>query len=156
MKLFSYLLRIPVPWVYVLTYLIALIPQFIFPVHIHSEKVVLIIRLAGTALFIIGLLIAAWSLLIFRKARTTTTPGEKSAKLIRTGPYRVTRNPMYISLLLAYTGEAGFLVHVWPVIFLPLIFSYVNFIVIPVEEERLKADYGEDYLKFCEEVPRWL
>jgi protein-S-isoprenylcysteine O-methyltransferase Ste14 len=153
---FKILLKIPVPWVFVLTYIIALIPQFIFPVSVHSTKVLTFVKVTGGILFAVGAFFAAWSLIIFRKANTTTTPGEKSVKLIMSGPYRISRNPMYVSLILAYFGEAGLLAQVWPVILLPLTITYINWIVIPVEETVLTNDFKDDYTNYCKSVHRWL
>jgi len=99
------------------------------------------IKIAGGILFALGAVFAAWSLIIFRKAPTTTTPGESSKKLVTWGPYRFTRNPMYVSLTLAYLGEAGMLSQFWPVLVLPFMLAYVNQIVIPLEEGILKRDY---------------
>ena len=150
------LLKIPVPWVFVLGYLAGLIPQFIFPVAIYSKAVLSVIKIIGVSFFLIGALIASWSLIIFRKARTTTTPGESSNKLVISGPYRYSRNPMYVSLTLAYLGEAGLLVQFWPIISLILVLIYINWTVIPLEEEVLKGDYREEYTKYCASVRRWL
>ena len=72
------------------------------------------------------------------------------------GPYRISRNPMYVSLTLAYLGEAGFLSQLWPVMLLPLTLAYVNLIVIPLEEEVLKGDFKEEYENYCTRVHRWL
>jgi protein-S-isoprenylcysteine O-methyltransferase Ste14 len=100
--------------------------------------------------------IAGRSLLIFHKARTTTVPGRASAKLVTWGPYRISRNPMYVGLTLAYLGEAGLLKQLWPVIVLPLVLAYINSIVIPVEEARLKEVLGEDYGHYCSRTRRWI
>jgi protein-S-isoprenylcysteine O-methyltransferase Ste14 len=155
-KLYNLLLHIPVPWVFILSFLVGLVPQIIFPIHIHSQKAILIIKIAGIALFAIGAFFAAWSLIIFHKASTTTTPGEISKKLITSGPYRFTRNPMYISLVLAYLGEAGFLVQTWPLLVLPLTLAYINWIVIPIEEDLLKKEFKEDFKNYCKRVHRWI
>jgi protein-S-isoprenylcysteine O-methyltransferase Ste14 len=151
-----FLLYIPVPWVYVLTYLTSLVPQYFWPVVIQSHKAITTIKIAGVVLFVIGAFYAGWGLLIFHRAQTTTTPGETSKKLVMSGPYRLSRNPMYVGLILAYLGEAGLLAQVWPVIFIPLIFSYVNWIVIPLEETVLKGDFGAEYENYCKRVHRWL
>lgn len=150
------LLHIPVPWVFILTYLLGLVLQLIFPFNILSQEASFIIKIIGIILFALGAFFASWSLIIFRKARTTTTPGESSKKLVTNGPYQLTRNPMYASLILAYVGEAGFLSQSWPVFVLPLILAYVNWIVIPFEEGILKKDFKEEYENYCNYVSRWL
>jgi protein-S-isoprenylcysteine O-methyltransferase Ste14 len=94
-------------------------------------------------------------LIIFHKANTTTTPGEISKKLVVSGPYRLTRNPMYVCLTLAYLGEAGFLNQIWPLLVLPLTLAYINWIVIPLEEDLLKNEFKEEYENYCTRVNRW-
>jgi protein-S-isoprenylcysteine O-methyltransferase Ste14 len=111
--------------------------------------------IVGAVLFIIGAAIAGWGLLTFRRARTTTVPGKASSNLVTWGPYRFTRNPMYVGLIVAYLGEAGILRQIWPVVLLPLTVAYVNWIVIPVEETTLRAVFGAEYDRYRARVPRW-
>ncbi|NVO19579.1 MAG: isoprenylcysteine carboxylmethyltransferase family protein [Bacteroidetes bacterium] len=155
-NLIKILLKIPVPWVFILTYLLGLAFQFIFPTHILSPDYLIYIKILGGILFLLGVTLASWSLIIFSKAQTTTTPGESSRKLVTYGPYRFSRNPMYVSLTLAYLGEAFFLIQLWPVIFLPLMLAYVTRVVIPLEEEILARDLKEEYNSYSARVSRWL
>lgn len=150
------LLKIPVPWVYVLAYLVGVALQFILPTRFISPEKHTAVKIVGAGIFLVGALFAGWSLLIFRKARTTTTPGETSQKLIVKGPYRISRNPMYVSLLMAYLGEAGLLVQVWPLVVLPLLLVYVNNVVIPLEEDILRKDFPDEYEKYSARVRRWI
>jgi protein-S-isoprenylcysteine O-methyltransferase Ste14 len=153
---FKILLRIPVPWVFILTYLVGLALHFIFPFRILSGTELISAKIGGVVLFAIGAFFAAWSLLIFHKASTSTTPGEISKKLVTYGPYRLTRNPMYVSLILAYIGEAGFLTQLWPVIVLPFMLYYLNQVVIPLEEDILNKEFGKEYNDYCNQVRRWI
>lgn len=152
----NFLLRVPVPWVFVLAYLVGAGLQHLLPVTVVSPKAVQVGMLGGVVLFAAGALFASWSLIIFQKARTTTTPGEVSAVLVTWGPYRFTRNPMYVSLILAYLGEAGILTQVWPLFVLPFTVAYVNWIVIPVEEGRLKEVFQDSYEHYRARVRRWM
>lgn len=149
------LLRIPVPWVFVLTYLIGAGLEHALPLRASNGKLPGL-RVAGGALFGIGAIIAGWGLLTFRRARTTTVPGEASSRLVTWGPYRFSRNPMYVGLSVAYLGEAGILGQIWPLIFLPLTVAYVNWIVIPVEESKLSEVFNEEYDHYRKKVRRWL
>jgi protein-S-isoprenylcysteine O-methyltransferase Ste14 len=106
--------------------------------------------------FLIGAAVAAWGLLVFRKARTTTVPGKSSTAVVTAGPYRFSRNPMYCGLIIAYLGEAGLLVQLWPLIVLPFVVAYLNWIVIPVEESRLQEDFGAEYEQYRARVHRWI
>lgn len=153
---FRLLLKVPVPWVYVLAYLFGLVFHLFYPLHFVSPEKTTPAIVAGVTLFGVGAIVASWSLLIFKRAKTTTTPGESSKQLILKGPYRFSRNPMYVSLLLAYLGEAAFLNQIWPVIVLPLLLAYIDRIVIPLEEGVLANDFGKQYTDYCKTVGRWI
>jgi protein-S-isoprenylcysteine O-methyltransferase Ste14 len=150
-----FLLHIPVPWVFVLNYLLGIPlerihPRVISPQGAHDSTI------AGALLFAIGAVIAGWGLILFRTARTTTVPGRSSAQLVTSGPYRFTRNPMYVGLSLAYLGEAGLLHQMWPAILLPLTIAYVNWTVIPVEEAKLDEVFPDQYRDYRSRVGRWI
>jgi protein-S-isoprenylcysteine O-methyltransferase Ste14 len=151
----QYLMRVPVPWVFVLAYLLGAALQSLRRPALSPEAARLS-TIAGWTLFALGCVIAAWGLLLFHRARTTTVPGRTSAQLVTSGPYRFTRNPMYIGLTLAYLGEAGLLHQIWPVILLPLVRAYLNWTVIPVEEARLTEVFPEQYAGYRLRVRRWL
>lgn len=154
-KPFHLLLRIPVPWVFLLTYLIGAALEHALPLC-SGKCAPPGVSAAGGVLFVIGAAIACWGLLTFRRARTTTVPGQASSQLVTWGPYRFSRNPMYVGLILAYLGEAGILRQIWPVILFPLTVAYVNWIVIPVEESKLKEVFPEEYDQYRARVRRWL
>ena len=63
---------------------------------------------------------------------------------------------MYVGLSIAYLGEAGILHQLAPVILLPLMIVYLNQVVIPLEEERLRAVFGDEYERYRARVRRWL
>ena len=149
------LLRVPVPWVFVLCYLLGVALEHFHhtPVSALGDKLALT---AGYILFIAGAIIAGWGLFLFRSAGTTTVPGRLSAQFVRSGPYRFTRNPMYVGLTLAYLGEAGLLRQAWPLATLPLVLAYVNWIVIPLEEAKLTQVFGSQYRFYKTQVRRWL
>lgn len=150
-----FLLKIPVPWVFVLTYLLGVALELILRPQskLQTQPGV---SIAGGGLFAIGAAIAGWGLLTFRRARTTTVPGQASSQFVTWGPYRFTRNPMYVGLIAAYLGEAGILRQFWPVVLLPLTIAYVNWTVIPVEEAKLKEVFGGDYDLYRARVRRWI
>lgn len=147
------LIHIPVPWVFVLSYLIGAGIEHFVPT---GAKTLHGLNAAGGVLFLFGAVIAGWGLLIFHKQRTTTTPGMRSSKLVTWGPYRFTRNPMYVGLVLAYLGEAGLLKQAWPVVLLPLTVAYVNYVVIPLEEARLHEVFPGEYEQYRSKVRRWI
>jgi protein-S-isoprenylcysteine O-methyltransferase Ste14 len=150
-----FLLRVPVPWVFALFYALGVVLEVILPTPLHDRHVPLW-KLAGEILFVVGAAIAGWGLLTFRRARTTTVPGNVSSQLVTWGPYRFTRNPMYVGLTLAYLGESGILQHVWPIVLLPAVLMYVNGTVIPLEESTLQEVFGDTYEHYRKRVRRWI
>jgi protein-S-isoprenylcysteine O-methyltransferase Ste14 len=149
-----FLLHVPVPWVFVLTYLLGVVLERVHQSTL-SPTAALVSTKAGAVLFAVGAVIAGWGLVLFRKARTTTVPGKLSGKLVTWGPYRFTRNPMYVGLVLAYLGEAGLLKQIWPVVLLPLTIAYINWTVIPVEEAKLEEAFPDEYKQYRLQVRRW-
>jgi protein-S-isoprenylcysteine O-methyltransferase Ste14 len=149
------LMRVPVPWVFILAYLVGVGLEFAYPSH-TGKKPLHAVSLAGGVLFIIGAAIAAWSLVLFFRVRTTTVPGRISRNLVMRGPYRFSRNLMYVGLVVAYLGEAGILKQARPILFLPLTVAYLNWIVIPVEEARLTEAFGTVYEQYRARVRRWI
>ena len=147
------LLRVPVPWMYVITYLAGVGLELIFR-RGHPNSTV--ITRIGIAVFAVGSVIAGWGWSLFRRAHTTTTPGEASTTFVTSGPYRFSRNPMYVGLAIAYLGEAAILNQIWPVALWPLVIAYVNWVVIPVEERRLEDVFGAEYRRYRAAVRRWL
>jgi protein-S-isoprenylcysteine O-methyltransferase Ste14 len=154
--LVSPVMRVPVPWVFILVYLAGVTVQHFLPIVIPSADLAWIIRVSGFVFVGVGIAIAFSALGIFRKTKTTTVPHETPSTLVISGPYRFTRNPMYVGLTLIYLGVAGTRNEIWPVILLPLLLAYVNFLVIPVEEKNLRGVFGDEYQKYGERVGRWL
>jgi protein-S-isoprenylcysteine O-methyltransferase Ste14 len=148
-------LHVPVPWVFVLAYLLGVIPEHFFHRTI-SPTAALVSTVAGAVVFAVGAVIAGWGLVLFRKANTTTVPGRLSGKLVTWGPYRFTRNPMYVGLVLAYLGEAGLMKQIWPVVLLPFVVAYLNWTVIPLEEAKLDEVFPDEVIQYRLRVRRWL
>jgi len=153
---FRLVMRIPVPWVFVLVYLIGVALEHVWPVSLGSDVRGRVTTAVGAVLFAVGVLIAVWGLVTFHRARTTTVPGESSSRLVTWGPYRFSRNPMYVGLTIAYLGEAFLQRHVWPGALLPLVLAYVNWAVIPVEQARLTEVFAAEYAAYQRQVRRWL
>jgi protein-S-isoprenylcysteine O-methyltransferase Ste14 len=150
-----FLLHVPVPWVFVLNYLLGVAVERMYP-RVISPQAAQMSMIAGAVLFAVGAVLAGWGLVLFRNAKTTTVPGKSSAHLVTSGPYRFTRNPMYVGLTLAYLGEAGLLKQFWPAILLPLTIAYVNRTVIPVEEAKLEEVFAGAYQQYRSRVRRWI
>lgn len=147
-------IHLPVPWAYVLVYLLGIPLGWRWPIHLSLYDRAGV-PFAGVGIFALGAAIAGWGWIIFRKAGTTRVPGRLSSQLVTWGPYRFTRNPMYLGMAIAYVGEALIQKHVWPLLLLPLVIAFVNWVVIPVEQENMRAAFGEQYIEYQRRVRRW-
>ena len=152
---FRPLLRVPVPWVFVLTYVAGVAMEHAWPLA-SGRGGDASGGIAGSVVFLAGSIVAGWGLFLFHRERTTTVPGRTSSKLVTRGPYAFSRNPMYVGLTLAYLGEAGLLRQWWPVILLPLTLAYVKGVVIPLEEAQLKQVFQGEYEAYRARVRRWV
>ncbi len=148
-------MRIPVPWVFVLAYVSGVVLQAFIPIP-FAPDVRDVARATGFILLSAGVALATWALTIFRKTHTTTIPGKTSSQLVTWGPYRFSRNPMYVSLTVAYLGEAGILGQVWPLLPLVLTLLYLNRTLVPFEEAQLEDTFGAAYAQYRANVRRWL
>ena len=153
-KLARTLLRVPVPWVFVLTYLVGAGLEAAF--HIGGFlRDYNILTPTGSAVFVLGAALAAWGWLIFHRARTTRVPGETSTTLVTWGPYRFPESNVRRSRC-CLSRRGWYLHQVMPVILLPLTIAYLNQAVIPLEEERLHTAFGAQYERYGKKVRRWL
>lgn len=123
------------PWVYVLLYLAGVGLGRAF--HFRALSARPLVGDVSLAVFLAGAALAAWGWLTFRHAKTTRVPGQVSTTLVTWGPYRFSRNPMYVGLAAAYLGEAGMLRQTGPILVLPLVLAYLNWVVIPLEDKEI-------------------
>ena len=105
----------------------------------------------------IGFALGGWTLKLFTKyGNGTPAPWDPPRKLVITGPYRYSRNPMITGALLLLLAEA-LLFHSWPIATWMILFFVGNAIYFPlVEEKGLEKKFGDEYLKYKARVPRWI
>ena len=129
------------------------LPPLWFPQHF--DAVADVVKFAAIAL---GLLTALLGVIQFRRAQTTVDPRspEKSASLVTGGIYRFSRNPMYVGFVLWLLALSLQLEQLWSLALIPIFAGYMNRFQIKPEEQMLAAHFGNDYLDYCERVPRWL
>ena len=111
---------------------------------------------AGTMLILAGLATIASGLLTFFRARTAIMPHHPASRLVTHGPYRFTRNPMYLGMTLLYAGLALRLNMAWPFLLLPLVLFTLVRLVVRREERYLATEFGEEYEEYRRRVRRWI
>jgi protein-S-isoprenylcysteine O-methyltransferase Ste14 len=127
-------------WLYPLPF----VPPFIFHIWI------------GAFLFIIALLLIRWSATTFRRAGTQVLISKTPTTVVTTGPYRFSRNPIYLALFLVLIAVAIGFDNLWAVAALAIFYFVIRFGVISREEIFLEHKFGSAYLAYKAHVRRWL
>jgi len=129
---------------------------WLWPVHLGPPGAVLALRVAGGLLIAVGLALPLWAAATFHGVGTTVNPTRPTTALAFGGPYRFTRNPMYLGLALLSTGVALVANALWPLLALPFVLWIVRRMVIDREERYLDAKFGEEYSEYKKRVRRWV
>ena len=112
--------------------------------------------IAGLAVILMGGLMMPIVIWRFHRARTTLEVWKPASALITEGPYRYSRNPIYIALTLLYLG-IGILIDMgWVLILAAPVLLVINLWVVRGEERHLEARFGEEYLNYKATVRRWI
>ncbi len=146
-------MRFPPPLVFIIVFVAGLQLQRFFP-FIDIPKV--IGRLMSVMCFVVSAILAASSFIMFRRARTSPLPIKPTLVLVTNGPYRFSRNPMYLSLVLLYFGLALWLDIFWALVLVPIVIILVQYLAIMREERYLERKFGQQYLYYKACVRRWL
>ena len=113
-------------------------------------------RYAGIVLAALALGLGAWAAVLFRRAGTDVRPFMPSTALVVAGPYRLTRNPMYLGMAGILLGAAIFMGSLTPFVVIPAFMALITERFILPEEAKLEAAFGRDYLDSKARVRRWL
>ena len=110
----------------------------------------------GYVIIALGVLIPVWAARIFRKRETNIIPYRDPDKIVTEGPFKVSRNPMYLGMLLVLVGVAIKLGTLESFVFVLLFFAVANWWYIPFEEERMSEIFGDQFDTYKKNVRRWL
>jgi protein-S-isoprenylcysteine O-methyltransferase Ste14 len=110
----------------------------------------------GAALFLFFVIWNGWSLWLFGRRETGLLPGQATSTIIETGPYRLSRNPLYVGLLALYLGLALLAPSVWALVLFPVAVLLVYWGAIRPEERFLHERFGAAYDDYARRVRRWL
>lgn len=148
-------IKIPPPLLYLAIFLLAILIQKLLPLnrvffYTATSKII------GIVFIIIGLFFNFPALLQFIKTRNTVVTVKPANSLQTKSIYSVSRNPMYISLLLIYTGLSFLIGNWWNLVLLPFLFLLVQEYVIKREEKYLDRRFEQEYTDYRSKVRRWL
>jgi protein-S-isoprenylcysteine O-methyltransferase Ste14 len=111
----------------------------------------------GVGLVAMAWIPALWAFVLFRREGTEINPtSTENRKLVTSGPYRLTRNPMYLGLVVLTLGIAIW-VGSWPYFLAPVaVFATANWVHIPFEEAKMRRQFGAAYDSYVQRVRRWV
>ncbi len=147
---------VPPPLVYIACFLLSFLLQGYFTIRsaffFHSPAA----NIIGLLIIISGLIFAIPALRQFFKTKNTIILIKPANSLQTTGIYSLTRNPMYLSLLLLYLGMAFIFGNWWTLFLIPLLVIVILYRIILPEERYLTRAFGEEYAAYKTRVRRWI
>ena len=127
---------VPLPWIYGLAALEA--------------------TATGITMIVAAFAIDIWAALVFRSQKTTIMPHQRSASLVTRGPFRFSRNPIYVGNLMVVAGLGMVLSNLWLLIATPVLGLALHKLAILREERHLEALFGDQWRDYSTRVRRWI
>jgi protein-S-isoprenylcysteine O-methyltransferase Ste14 len=110
----------------------------------------------GAAVVLLAIGLFLFAVRTFRAAGTPVPGNRPTTTIVRTGPFRLSRNPIYLSFSLLQLGIAFWVNSLWLLVTLIPAVALMSFVVIPREEQYLETRFPSDYLPYKASVRRWL
>lgn len=147
--------RIPPPFVYLGAVILgALVHRYLYPVSLGLPRGVRFAAAAVVAATGVGMMAAAAGL--FKRTGQDPKPWKLTPEIISTGIYRITRNPMYVSMALLQVAIGLAWGRVWIIALVPVVLAVVYATAVRHEEAYLEEKFGEAYLSYKSSVRRWI
>lgn len=150
-------IRVPPPVFPLLTVVVGLVLDWIWPLD-WSSLVAASVRYWVGGLIIAGafLGLGIWAVVVFRRSGESENPWKPTFRLVGRGPYRFTRNPMYLQMVLICIGLGVVLANIWILLGTPACMAALQRFAILPEEQYLERKFGDSYLDYKDRVRRWL
>ncbi len=132
---------------------ISVAAHFVFPIEILYRSS---LRYLGIWLIVSGIALNLAASATLRNSQTPVDFRQIPAKLVETGPFRFSRNPIYLGGLILLIGVALLLGSLVSFVFPVLLFLILQFLYIPVEEKEMEHIFGNQYIDYKRKVRRWV
>ncbi len=136
---------VPPPLLYTGTLALGLLLHWVFPRPFLPRKAA---RVIGMLLVGLNFLFGPPAFIAMRRARTALSPTEPTTAIVASGPFRYTRNPIYVSFTLLYSGIATLANALWPILLLPAVLLVIRRQVVDREEPYLERTFGAEYVRY--------
>ncbi len=144
--------KVPPPITFIGFFLVGYLLDYCFPFSLDLNNS---IKLFGIVLVGISFPFAFWAMITMKTKQTPVSTFQPTTSIIKTGPFRFARNPMYVALVLLYLGLVFWLELFWCLFLLPIVIAIVHYKVILKEEQYLATKFGKEYLDYKNQVKRW-
>jgi protein-S-isoprenylcysteine O-methyltransferase Ste14 len=143
----------PPPLIYAGALAIGLLANRLYPIAFLPRG---LSRVLGWPLIVGGPVVGSLGLREMKRADTNVDPREPTTAIVTGGPYRFTRNPLYLSMTLIYAGITALANALPAALLLPVVLHIMRRGVIEREESYLERKFGDEYLDYKARVRRWI
>ncbi len=110
----------------------------------------------GLSIIVLSFVLFGWVVRTFLASKTSLDHRKPTTALISSGPFRFSRNPIYVSMTLFGLGLGVLFDNLWIVLLMIPAVLIIRFFVISREESFMESKFGEDYLRYKAAVRRWI
>ncbi|MBP2237236.1 protein-S-isoprenylcysteine O-methyltransferase Ste14 [Sinorhizobium kostiense] len=146
------IVRPPIAWA--LAVVAGLVLDWLYPLPFLPPAMLAV--WLGVILFLAGLALLIWAATTFRRAGTNIQTTQPTTTIVDAGPYRYSRNPIYVGMLLGLIGLAIGFDTLWLLISLVAFYVVIRFGVVAREEAYLERKFGDVYRAYKTRIRRWL
>lgn len=146
----------PPPLLYLGTLALGLLIQAVRPLPLLPKVLAAVRKPLGAGLIASGVIGLFWATRTMFRAGEHPDPDKPVATVLDEGPFRYSRNPIYVAMTAIYLGITVFRNATWPVAFLPALMTVMVERVVLREEQYLEQQFGSDYREYKSRVGRWI
>ena len=140
------------PVLFAITMMVGVAFHFLLPLHVFPTWPA---RVVGVLVLVAGTLLVRWGRNTMVRMGTSVRPDQPSTALVLEGPFRFTRNPLYLGTTGMYLGVALLIDDLWPLILVLPMLAVLEWGVIRREERYLEMKFGEAYRAYQAKVRQW-
>jgi len=141
------------PIIYLVGLSLALLTHYFYPIGFLADSVSVWL---GLLFLLVSIPIALFAMLALKRAKTPVDVRKPTSAIVSGGIYRLSRNPMYVSLAFVYLGIACWVNSLWILLLIVPVLVVVDRGIIKREEQYLEQKFGDEYLRYKSKVRRWI
>ena len=148
-------IRIPPPFFFFACLGIGLLLEYFLPIHLVSISLFSRVIVGGTFI-LVSIYLALGGFIVLIGNKTPFDTAKSTIRIVQEGPYRFSRNPLYLSLLLLLFGISVLMLSFWLLFTLPILYILFLIKAVKPEEDYLSKKFGDEYLAYLSKVRRWI